>query len=70
MDGTLELLDAALEGRGFVTPDDVKAVAPAVLSHRIVPKGGAALRRADAGAQIVFDALAKTAVPTEQIENA
>ena len=59
---------AALEGRSFVTPDDVKAVAPAILSHRIVPKGGAALRSADAGVQIVAEALAKTAVPTEKAE--
>jgi MoxR-like ATPase len=27
---------AVLEGRDFVTPDDVKVVAPAVLRHRIV----------------------------------
>jgi len=27
---------AALEGNGFVTPDDVKAVAPSVLSHRLL----------------------------------
>ncbi len=56
---------AALEGRDFVTPDDVKAVAPAILSHRIVPKGGAALRSANAGAQIVAETLSKVAVPTE-----
>ena len=29
---------AAMEGRGFVTPDDVKAVAPAVLQHRMSPR--------------------------------
>lgn len=29
---------AALEGRSFVTPDDVKAMAPAVLRHRIIIK--------------------------------
>jgi MoxR-like ATPase len=29
---------AALDARGFVTPDDVKAVARPVLSHRIVPR--------------------------------
>lgn len=28
---------AAMKGRGFVTPDDVKAVAPAVLRHRLLP---------------------------------
>ena len=27
---------AAMQGRDFVTPDDIKAVAPAVLNHRIV----------------------------------
>jgi MoxR-like ATPase len=27
---------AVLAGRSFVTPDDVKAVAPAVLTHRLV----------------------------------
>ncbi len=29
---------AALQGRGFVLPDDVKAVAAAVLAHRLVPR--------------------------------
>jgi len=32
---------AALEARPFVTPDDVKAVAPAVLNHRLVVKAEA-----------------------------
>jgi MoxR-like ATPase len=27
-----------MEDRNFVTPDDVKAVAPAVLRHRILPR--------------------------------
>ncbi len=29
---------AAMEGRDFVTPDDIKAVSPAVLSHRITTR--------------------------------
>jgi MoxR-like ATPase len=29
---------AAMEGRGFATPDDVKAVAPAVLQHRLTTR--------------------------------
>jgi MoxR-like ATPase len=38
--GSIALLRAArahalLQGNGFVTPDDVKAVAPAVLRHRL-----------------------------------
>jgi len=32
---------AALEGTGFVTPDDVKAVAPSVLNHRLILKAEA-----------------------------
>lgn len=32
---------AALLGRGFVTPDEVKAVAPSVLNHRVVVKAEA-----------------------------
>ena len=27
---------AAMEGREYVTPDDIKAVAPAVLRHRLI----------------------------------
>ena len=29
---------AAMEGSEFVRPDDVKAVAVAVLSHRVIPR--------------------------------
>jgi MoxR-like ATPase len=35
---------AFLEGREFVTPDDVKFLTPHVLSHRLIPTGG---RKAD-----------------------
>ncbi len=31
---------AFLEGRDFAIPEDVKALAPAVLSHRMIPTGG------------------------------
>jgi MoxR-like ATPase len=27
---------AAVEGRDFITPDDVRATAPSVLSHRLI----------------------------------
>ncbi len=33
---------AASGGRSYCTPDDVKALAPAVISHRIIPAAGAA----------------------------
>jgi MoxR-like ATPase len=46
---------AALQGRGFVVPDDVQALAQPVLAHRIQPVVTAA---ADASVQVVADALA------------
>jgi len=53
---------AALEGRAFVLPDDVKAVAPAVLAHRLVPKtrGGVA---GGTGRDVVRDLLERVPVP-------
>jgi MoxR-like ATPase len=36
---------AVTDGRSFVTPDDVKAVAPPALAHRIILGGGADIRR-------------------------
>jgi len=45
---------AAMDGRAFVLPDDVQAVARPVLTHRIQPSGTAP---ADARAEVVEDAL-------------
>jgi MoxR-like ATPase len=53
---------AALSGRGFVIPDDVKAVAQAVLAHRVIVDTAAALRGIEA-ARVVRDLLARIAVP-------
>ena len=39
---------AAMAGRDFVLPDDVKAVAPAALTHRLILRRGAASGRAPA----------------------
>jgi MoxR-like ATPase len=47
---------AALADRGFVVPDDVKALAQPVLAHRIQPLATAA---AEAPAQVVADAIAQ-----------
>jgi MoxR-like ATPase len=57
----LQLLAAAraravLQGRGFVVPDDVKALAQPVLAHRIQPLATAG---AEAPAQVVADAIAQ-----------
>jgi len=53
---------AALAGRGFVTPDDVAALADPVLAHRIVLRPEAELERYDAG-DAVRTALESVRVP-------
>lgn len=40
---------AYLQGRGYVNPEDVQAVAPSVLTHRLVLSLEASLRKATAG---------------------
>jgi MoxR-like ATPase len=55
---------AALEGRSYVVPDDVKRMAIAVLSHRIIPDATAALRGADAAA-IISEILGSVPVPLD-----
>ncbi len=64
--GTLALLHCAkvyayLQGRTFVTPDDVKALAIPVLSHRIVM----GYDKSRSSENFVKQILATTAVPTE-----
>ena len=51
---------ALLEGRDFVVPDDVKAVAIPVLSHRVIPRGPQGPLSA---APIIEDLLSEVAVP-------
>lgn len=59
--GTLRTAQAhaVADGRGFVTPDDVKAVAPAALAHRLIPNGGPDLTRGRA----VVDAILRRLPP-------
>jgi MoxR-like ATPase len=55
---------AALEGRAFVTPDDVAALAPVVLAHRLVPLARGLGGSADETVRdIVVRLVADTAVP-------
>jgi len=61
----LSLLDAskataAIAGRAFVTPDDVKAVAVPALAHRIILPSGHDMA---AGAEVVADLLRRVPVP-------
>ena len=71
--GMLALLRASqahalTEGRDFITPDDVRAMAEAVLAHRIVVLG--MYGRSGQGELIVQEALKSTPVPTESPERA
>lgn len=65
--GSLALLRAsrawaALEGRSFVTPDDVHAIAPAALGHRLILKPDEWLRGVT-GADIVAHCMNTVAMP-------
>lgn len=54
---------ACIMGRGYVTPDDVKAVAVPVLAHRIMTTGS--YGKGKENEMIVQEILQKTKVPTE-----
>lgn len=54
---------AALRGRQFVLPDDVKRVAAPVLTHRVILKPESRLRKVTAE-QVVEEVVAEIAVPT------
>lgn len=56
---------AAFSNRDFVTPEDIKELAPHVLAHRILCRSGASLRDRDSGARVVEEVLASVPVPTE-----
>lgn len=53
---------AALDGRDYALPDDVKAVAPATLSHRLIGRSWAD-SSTDQGRAIIADLLRTTPVP-------
>lgn len=58
---------AALRGREFVTPDDVKTVVPFVCAHRIICRS-TVMRDPDSAKQDILDKMIKDIpVPTEQI---
>ena len=66
--GSLALLRCAkayayLEGRGYVTPDDIKALAVPVLAHRLVLGYGTG--SSDSGKDFIQKLLDTTPVPTE-----
>ena len=67
---TLQLLRAsravaALEGRDYVLPDDIKMLAEPVLAHRIMLSSEAQVARRSTR-QVIADLLARIPIPTEQ----
>jgi MoxR-like ATPase len=58
---------AAVAGRDYVKPDDVKRLAAPVLAHRLIATAQSRLRGHDME-QVVRDVLEKTPVPVEQID--
>jgi MoxR-like ATPase len=55
---------AAISGRDYVLPDDVKAMAPHVLPHRLILSTQARLRGRDAD-ELVAEVVARVPVPVE-----
>ncbi len=55
---------AAIDGRDYVTPDDVKAVAPLVIPHRLIVQPEAEIEGVDASA-VLAEVLGAVPVPRE-----
>lgn len=55
---------AAIEGRTYVLPDDIKRIAVPTLAHRLMLTSSAKLKL-NAANEIIADIVEKTAVPTE-----
>ena len=56
---------ALIQGRSFVTPDDVQRLAVPVLAHRVIARG--LYGKGGTGESIVQKALSSTPVPTEEV---
>ena len=69
LSGALSLYRAAqalalIEGRAFVVPDDVKRLAPLVLSHRVILKAFLRSGQREAADAIIRRLVEQTSVPT------
>lgn len=56
---------AAIEGRDYVSPDNVKEAAPYVLAHRLILSASERLKK-DSSIEIIDNILENTEVPTER----
>ena len=68
--GTLALMNAsmacaAIAGRDFVTPDDVKKIAGPVLAHRLICKGYTVMKSGNPALEKVKELLARVPAPVE-----
>ena len=54
---------AAVHGRDYVIPDDVKTLAVPVLAHRVILRG---MHHQTTGDAFIKDVLARVAAPTEE----
>lgn len=59
---------AMLDGRDFVSPDDVKSLAESALAHRIIPTASARMKNVNS-TSIVSEILEQTAVPGSQVRS-
>jgi len=71
--GTLALVKAvrvyaAMDGRDYVTPEDIKTLSPYVLAHRIILKDAMRYKGVDSKV-LILDILNEISVPTENWEN-
>lgn len=55
---------AAINGRDYIIPEDIKKMAPHVFNHRILVKG---ISKMEDGEKVIKDILEKINVPTEEI---
>ena len=60
---------AAISGRSFVTPDDVKTLAPYVFAHRIIIKNNLRMKGMENSQSIIEECVEDTDVPTENWNN-
>ena len=60
---------AAIDGREYVLPDDIKLLAEATLAHRLIVSPSARIKNVDAS-QVIEDALAQTPVPGSRVRTA
>lgn len=59
---------AAMRGRDFVTPDDIKYLAQPVLAHRLILRGHSITTGIMSAEAVIADILKRVPVPTEEME--